>query len=600
MRLSVAAMALLTAGCVDQSLSVHAFQSEFPEYGLVEGPDGYYLTRQDGEWGARSKQEILRFARPGSMSSRPPWAESTADESDFFYSRQQEIGCFVSDRPSEHHQQSPDIWCVNWLGDRWGDPFVLPEPVNSGASEYSPVIRPNGEVYFASDRDGGAGLGDVYLARKTRNMWSVESLGPSINSSAGEWNLDLSPDGRLLVFESSHRDSNRTVSGDLYVSRLMNDEWSNAVPVSKVNTDGSDLMARFLSDDTIVFASSAGTDVDLRMARSGQIETTRPLVIAVSRSAGEVVLLDPDTLETVQRFSVGAGPHDIASSEDGRLAIVPLHGVFPVPHDHPISPKELRWETRKSEGFAAIDLLTGQSLGTYTMADCKRPHGAAATAQANLVWITCENKGQIREIDPLTGQMTRSFSVPGGVHKVLHLSRRNLLAATNPEAGEAYLIDLASGEITTFSTGNGAEALAATRNNSTVYVANSFERTVCQLDVTTGHLKSCMPSGGRFPIALAADEERNLIWIAHNASSNIVALAYESGTIVETIELPSRPLGMAFDARNRRLYVGLPRRNEVLLIDADTAETLAVTDDIMEVDDIDLVPAAHFMFAPDT
>ena len=57
---------------------------------------------------------------------------------------------------------------------------------------------------------------------------------------------------------------------------------------------------------------------------------------------------------------------------------------------------------------------------------------------------------------------------------------------------------------------------------------------------------------------------------------------------------------MAFDARNRRLYVGLPRRNEVLLIDADTAETLAVTDDIMEVDDIDLVPAAHFMFAPDT
>ena len=123
MRLSVAAMALLTAGCVDQSLSVHAFQSEFPEYGLVEGPDGYYLTRQDGEWGAGSKQEILRFARPGSMSSRPPWAESTADESDFFYSRQQEIGCFVSDRPSEHHQQSPDIWCVNWLGDRWDRGF---------------------------------------------------------------------------------------------------------------------------------------------------------------------------------------------------------------------------------------------------------------------------------------------------------------------------------------------------------------------------------------------------------------------------------------------------------------------------------------------
>jgi DNA-binding beta-propeller fold protein YncE len=600
MRIIVVVMAVLTAGNIGQSLDLQAFQSELPEYGLVQGPDGYYLTRQAGAWGTKNKSEIVRFSKSGTLTSRPTWTEPSADETAFHYSKHQEIACYVSDRLSGQMQKSPDIWCLEWLGDRWGKPYVLPPPVNSSASEYSPVIRPNGDIYFASDRDGGSGLGDIYLAHKNQEEWSVENLGSSVNSRGGEWNLGVSPDGRLLIFESSHRDTNRTISGDLYSSRLKNGEWSPAVPLSSVNTDGSDLMPRFLSDDTVVFASSFGADVRLRFAKSIQIDTSQPIVAAVSRSSGEVVLLEPESLSVIRRIRVGTGPHDIASSEDGRLAIVPLHGIFPAPHEDPIAPGELRWTTADSEGFTTVDLLRGKPLGTQAMVDCLRPHGAAATAQAHRVWITCENQGQIREIDPLTGKTIRYFSTSAGVHKVMHLSKRNMLAASNPKTGEAYLIDIVSGEITTFQSGGGAEALAANEDHSAVYVANSFDRTVCHLDVILRRLDSCRSTGGKFPIALAVDADRDLVWIAHNASSNVVALAFESGEIVETIDLPSRPLGMAFDAHNRRLYVGLPRRNEVLLIDADTGKTLSFTNGIMEVDDIDLIPAAYFEFSPDT
>jgi DNA-binding beta-propeller fold protein YncE len=577
MRIIVVVVALLTAGNIGQSLDLQAFQSELPEYGLVQGPDGYYLTRQSGAWGTKNKSEIVRFSKSGTLTSRPTWTEPGADEIDFHYSKHQEIACLVSDRLSDQMPKSPDIWCLEWLGDQWGKPYVLPPPVNSSAAEYSPVIRPNGQ-----------------------EEWSVENLGSSVNSQGGEWNLGVSPDGRLLIFESSHRDTNRTISGDLYSSRLKNGEWSPAVPLSSVNTDGSDLMPRFLSDDTIVFASSFGADVRLRIAKSIEFDTTQPIVAAVSRSSGELVLLEPESLRVIRRIWVGTGPHDIASSEDGRFAIVPLHGVFPAPHDDPIAPGDLRWTTADSGGSTIVDLLTGQPLGTHAMVDCLRPHGAAATAQAHRVWITCENKGQIREIDPLTGKTIRYFSTSAGVHKVMHLSKRNMLAASNPKTGEAYLIDIVSGEIMTFKSGGGAEALAANEDHSAVYVANSFDRTVCRLDVNTRRLDSCRSTGGKFPIALAVDADRNLIWIAHNASSNVVALSFESGEIVETIDLPSRPLGMAFDARNRRLYVGLPRRNEILLIDADTGKTLSFTDGIMEVDDIDLIPAVYFEFSPDT
>ena len=120
MRFIFVVMAMLTAGNMGQSLDLQAFQSELPEYGLVQGPDGYYLARQSGAWGTKNKSAIVRFTKSGTRTSRPIWTEPSADETDFYYSKHQEIACFVSDRISKQMQRSPDIWCLEWLGDQWG------------------------------------------------------------------------------------------------------------------------------------------------------------------------------------------------------------------------------------------------------------------------------------------------------------------------------------------------------------------------------------------------------------------------------------------------------------------------------------------------
>ena len=340
--------------------------------------------------------------------------------------------------------------------------------------------------------------------------------------------------------------------------------------------------------------------VALCAAGSSSAAETGPVVLAVSRSHGDVVVLHPDTLEPIRRFAVGAGPHDIAVSDDGRLAVVPSFGVFPAPHEEPIAPADLQWRQGPSEGLAIVDLTTDDDSRQLALDDCKRPHGAAFAEPTRHIWITCDAEGEIREIDPLSGRTVRVFHVAEGVHKVMLLPERNVLTASNPSAGETYLIELEGERIDRFETGAGAEGLAANPDQSVVYVAQSGDRTVCGIDVVHRALGPCWPSGGRFPIALAVDEAREQIWVAHNASSDLVALSLETGEQLAKIELPSQPLGMAFDARKRRLYVGLPRLNRVLLLDADTRETLATTDTAMEVDDIDLHPASHFGYAPDT
>lgn len=205
-------------------------------------------------------------------TTSPDWTMPDRDESDFYYSPVTETACFVSNRASGQFPPNDDIWCMGWQGDHWDEPVPMPPPINSEAAEFSPVLRPNGDLYFASDRDGGAGFGDIYRAWPTNDGWAIERLGPEVNSRAGEWNLEISPDGEMLLFEASQRKTNRTASGDLYVSWRTADGWTQSRPVDLLNTDGSDLMPRFLDDQTIVYATSVGPDVELRKTTRAEIE----------------------------------------------------------------------------------------------------------------------------------------------------------------------------------------------------------------------------------------------------------------------------------------------------------------------------------------
>lgn len=169
----------------DEDLSLDAVNSPLPEYGMVRGPEGYYFARKDAPFGKPGKEQIYRIDQHGAIS-QPDWASPDRSEGDPYFSSDMTQACFVSDRAG-----NPDIWCVA-LNKRDSTAYRLPEPINSPGNEYSPVLAADGSIYFASDREGGFGLGDLYRAKQTDDEWSVENLGATINGPGGEWNLDLS------------------------------------------------------------------------------------------------------------------------------------------------------------------------------------------------------------------------------------------------------------------------------------------------------------------------------------------------------------------------------------------------------------------------
>lgn len=88
------------------------------------------------------------------------------------------------------------------------------------AWEFNPEVSPDGRtLVFTSLRPGGHGLGDLYVSHLRNGVWSpARNLGPAVNTADDEYHPTLSHDGKALYFvRRIHRpDASRSVPGDFY------------------------------------------------------------------------------------------------------------------------------------------------------------------------------------------------------------------------------------------------------------------------------------------------------------------------------------------------------------------------------------------------
>ena len=130
--------------------------------------------------------------------------------------------CFASNRVAG--PGTGDIWCAR-RSTRFA-PFetpVLQATVSSTAIDWMPALSADGaELFFSSDRAGGAGAFDLY-----RSEWveAAGAFGPAtkvteLNSSAWDTGPALSGDGLTLYFDSGRRAPN--APSTIYVASRTN------------------------------------------------------------------------------------------------------------------------------------------------------------------------------------------------------------------------------------------------------------------------------------------------------------------------------------------------------------------------------------------
>ncbi len=154
--------------------------------------------------------------QPVAFAARPP-----AMDADPFLTADGRRLYFISTRQAPE-KEAFDIWYVDRSpSGRWGEPVRMPEPINAEGSELLPRMDAAGALYFGSDRPGGLGGGDIYVARQGQDgAWTVRNVGAPVSTPHFDYEAEVSQDGKTLVTVSDRGDRSH-----LYVYVRRGEAW---------------------------------------------------------------------------------------------------------------------------------------------------------------------------------------------------------------------------------------------------------------------------------------------------------------------------------------------------------------------------------------
>jgi hypothetical protein len=189
--------------------------------------------------------------------TEPQLVDSLNGEIDDFYPS------ISPDGQSMYFTRGNRIMVSFWNGQAWTTPKMLGDAINRGQRQVKAAVTPdNRTLYFTSWRAGGYGTYDIWCSEweDSCQCWGEPTvLPPPMNSEYMEWDLALSPDGRQLYF-SSNRGWNEL---DIYCSDWNDSTGNWGEPYNllpPINTSGRDYNPSVSADGSKLYFASWTSD----------------------------------------------------------------------------------------------------------------------------------------------------------------------------------------------------------------------------------------------------------------------------------------------------------------------------------------------------
>ena len=145
---------------------------------------------------------------------------------------------------------SCDLFISYKKGDEWTTPENMGNRVNSGAWESQPSLSADGKtLYFVSDRAGGQGMRDIYVAQldEDGNWEKPVNLGPAINTAQDEVSPFIHVNGQTLFFASTGYPG---FGGfDIYQTEKQEESWTQPVNLGYPLNAKGDQVSLFMTAD---------------------------------------------------------------------------------------------------------------------------------------------------------------------------------------------------------------------------------------------------------------------------------------------------------------------------------------------------------------
>lgn len=250
----------------------------------------------------------------------------------------------VSDRPGGSGGLDVYVSRRSSINDPWGPPQNLGTKINTEANDYCPLVTPDGHtLIFVSNRAGGQGMGDLYIAFRRNALddlaWDGVQPLTELNGPSDEFGPTAydNTDGSITLFYNSDR-AGGLGGPDIYTSTLGADGRFTAPRlVPELSSSGSDTWPVVRLDGLEMFLTSnrsgtlGGNDLwsSTRGSTSDAWSAPVNLGSVVNTSSGEGrswVYAGGTRLLFFSNRAGGNGLNDLYETTRVRSAVVPVVG----------------------------------------------------------------------------------------------------------------------------------------------------------------------------------------------------------------------------------------------------------------------------------
>jgi YVTN family beta-propeller protein len=318
--------------------------------------------------------------------------------------------------------------------------------------------------------------------------------------------------------------------------------------------------------DTVSAQRGAATGSSSAAGATASLLEGGPYAFVSNEADNNVSVINTRTDSVVATLDAGQRPRGIKLTPDGKMLVVAVSGS---PRAGPgVDESKLPPADRSKDGLALVDLATRQVRRLPGGVD---PENFDISSDGKTIYVANEDASATSVVDVPSGTVKATIKVGGQPEGVTIRPGADEVWVTSEEGGKLYVIDTKADSVRhAITVGKRPRSVVFTHDGERAYAPAEVGGNVTVIDATTYRPIATIAVPGKAPkpmgSVIAPDDSK--VYISTGRGGTIVILDTKTNKWVGTVDVGSRPWGMALSNDGKQLWTADgPPANDVSIID---------------------------------
>jgi YVTN family beta-propeller protein len=288
---------------------------------------------------------------------------------------------------------------------------------------------------------------------------------------------------------------------------------------------------------------------------------TADTLLVLNKRDATLAFVDPVALKVLGKVPTGEGPHEVAASEDGKIAVVCNYGTGPNP----------------GTTLTVVDVAARKELRRLTLPGLLRPHGVQAVGSR--FYFTAEGSRAVARYDAAANRIDWISGTGQDVtHMLLVVPGEKKIYTANIGSNTVSVLDLSSAPrqiaLKHIPVVKGPEGIDL--GNSELWVAGrTAEGGIAVIDTATDAVKQTIATKTKTANRVKFTRDGKYVLVSDVPSAQLLVFDAATKELVKTITTAAGPEGILMAPDGKRVFVACAAAGKVQVIDLATWAVIA-------------------------